>query len=120
MYSVKPLEETTEDKYKARLVVRGFAQRGTFNYDEIYSPVARMSTIRTPLAVGNQRAYYFVQLDVKTAFVNGYLKEEIYIYAPYGVKCKKGHILKLKRSLYGLKQAPKCWNERINTFLLKF
>ena len=118
VYAFKPLEKIRNDKYKARLVVRGFAQQDTFNYDEIYSPVARMSTLRTLLAIGNQYDYYFIQLDVRTAFLNGHIKEDIYIHPPDGVNCKKGHVLKLNRSLYGLKQASKCWNDRINTFLL--
>ena len=118
VYAFKPLEEIRNDKYKARLVVRGFAQQDTFDYGEIYSPVTRMSTLRTLLAIGNQYDYYFIQLDVRTAFLNGHLKEDIYIHPPDDVNCKKGHVLKLNRSLYGLKQASKCWNDRINTFLL--
>ena len=118
VFAFKPLEKIREDRYKARLVVRGFAQEKTFDYDEIYSPVARMSTLRTLLAIGNQNNFYFEQLDVKTAFLNGHLKENIYIYPPEGIKVQIGYVLKLNRSLYGLKQASKCWNERINKFLL--
>lgn len=69
VFASKPLEEKLEDRYKARLVVKGFAQRETFQYDENYSPVAKMSTIRTLLSIGNRNKYYFEQLDVKTAFV---------------------------------------------------
>lgn len=118
VYSFKPLEENIEDKFKARLVVRGFAQNETFNYNEIYSPVAKMATIRTLLAVGNQYKFYFKQLDIKTAFLNGKLNESIFIYPPKGVTCKNGYILKLKKSIYGLKQAAKCWNDTINEFLV--
>lgn len=77
-----------------------------------------MSTIRTLLAVGNQYKYHFVQLDVKTAFLQGDLKEDIYIYPPKGINCKTGYIFKLNKSLYGLKQSSKCWNSKINDFLL--
>lgn len=118
VYTYKPLERDKRDQYKARLVVRGFAQKETFNFDELYSPVAKMSTIRTLLAIGNQGKYYFKQLDVKTAFLNGKLKEDIYIYPPKGIKCKAGHVLKLIKSLYGLRQSSKCWNDRINDYLL--
>lgn len=79
VYTYKSFEKEKINQYKARLVVRGFAQKETFNYDELYSSVAKMSTIRTLLAVGNQYKYHFVQLDVKTAFLHGDLKENIYI-----------------------------------------
>lgn len=118
VFASKPYEEKIEDRYKARLVVRGCAQRKTFNYDEIYAPVTKMTTIRTLLSIGNQMNYYFHQMDVRNAFLNGHLKENIYIYPPVGVHCKEGDVLKLNKSLYGLKQAAKCWNEKINKVLL--
>lgn len=102
VYTYKPLENEKENQYKARLVVRGFVQKETFNYDELYSPVAKLSTIRTLLAIRNQLDYYFVQLDVKTAFLNGNLKEDVYIYPPKSISHKIGHVFKLKKSLYGL------------------
>lgn len=119
VFAMKPYEEKIQDKYKARLVVRGFAQKESFQYDQIYSPVARMSTIRTLLSVGTQNMYHFEQLDVKTAFLNGDLEENVYIYPPEGVKCGDGYVLKLKKSLYGLKQSSKCWNNKINESLMK-
>lgn len=82
VYSYKPYEENKSEQYKARLVVRGFAQKNSFNYEELYAPVAKMTTIRTLLAIGNQFGYYFKQLDVKTAFLNGDLIEDIYMYIP--------------------------------------
>lgn len=118
VFATKSLEEKIEDRYKARLVVKGCAQKKTFDYNELYSPVAKMTTIRTLFSVGNQMGYFFKQLDVKTAFLNGNLNEDIYIYPPEGVNCATGMVLKLNKSLYGLKQASKCWNERINEFLL--
>lgn len=118
VYSYKSLEENVDDKYKARLVVRGFGQEKHKDYEDIYSPVAKMTTIRTLLAIGNQYAFHFIQLDVKTAFLNGTLSENIYIYPPKGVNCEAGRVYKLKRSLYGLKQSSRCWNEKINNFLL--
>lgn len=117
VFAAKPLETNPQDRYKARLVVRGFEQRLSYNYDEIYSPVAKLTTIRTLLSMGNQKGYYFQQLDVKNAFLNGKLKEDIYIYPPLGEHCKPGCVLKLNKSLYGLKQAPKCWNDEINGLL---
>lgn len=99
VYSFKPLEGNMEDKFKARLVVRGFAQNDSFNYNEIYFLVARMTTIRALLAIGNQYKYYFKPLDIKTAFLNGELNENVFIYPPQGVTCKEGHVLKLKKSI---------------------
>lgn len=78
-----------------------------------------MVTIRTLLSIGNQFGYYFRQLDVKTAFLNGDLREDVYVYPPEGMNCDKGCVFKLMKSPYGLKQSSKCWNNRINDFLLK-
>jgi len=118
VYTYKPLEKDKLNQYKARLVVSGFAQKETFNYDELFSPVAKMSTIRTLLAIENQLKYNFVQLDVKAAFLHGNLKEDIYIYPPNGIECKNGCVFKLNKSLYGLRQSSKCWNSKFNEFLL--
>lgn len=101
---------------KARLVAKGFQEETLFN---VYSPVARMPTIRMMLSQAVQNDMYMKQLDVPTAFLNGFLKEDVYIKPPLGVKVEKGVVLKLKRSLYGLKQAPKCWNERLHSFLMQ-
>lgn len=118
VFTLKPTEEDVRMRYKARLVVRGFAQRNSFNFDEIYSPVAKLSTVRVLLAIGNKLSFHFIQLDVKTAFLNAKLKDDVYIYPPKGVKCKQNSVLKLDKSLYGLKQSSKCWNDEINKFLL--
>lgn len=118
VYTLKPLEEKVSDQYKARLVARGFAQEN-LDYDDIYAPVARLTTIRTLLAVGNKNCYYFEQLDVKTAFLNSELHEDVYIYPPVGVRCKPNSVFKLNKSLYGLKQAPKCWNDTFNNVVLE-
>lgn len=116
VYSYKALEE--EDcKYKARLVVRGFAQK-MYDNNDMYSPVAKMTTIRMLLILGNQLGFHFKQFDVKAAYLNGVLKEDVYIYPPKGVTCKENDVLKLNKSLYGLKQSAKCWNDKVNTILL--
>lgn len=118
IFSFKSLEENELDKFKARLVVRGFAQDINKHYNDIYSPVARMETIRTLLIIGNEFKHHIQQLDVKTAFLNGILDEDVYIYPPQGVICNSDKVLKLKKSLYGLKQSSKCWNDKINTYLI--
>lgn len=109
--------EPTGIRYKARLVVRGYRQREGFDYHETYSPVARLPTIRTLLAVGVQHSYYFQHLDVKTAFLNGILNETIYLKVPEGIDAPAGKVFLLRKSLYGLKQAPKQWNVRFNQFV---
>uniref|UniRef100_A0A1Y1MQF0 Endonuclease n=2 Tax=Photinus pyralis TaxID=7054 RepID=A0A1Y1MQF0_PHOPY len=118
VYSLKDGEGNNEGKYKARLVVKGFAQKETFNYEDVYSPVARM-TIRVLLSVGNQLGYYFRQLDVKTAFLNAKLDHPVYIYPPEGSNLNNGKVLKLNKSLYGLRQSAKCWNDKINDYIIK-
>ena len=108
-------------RHKARLVVKGYAQREGINFGEIFSPVARMDSIRILIAIAAQEKWELHHLDVKTAFLNGEIKEDIYITQPEGfeVKGKEDHILKLKKALYGLKQAPRAWNSRLNEVLLK-
>lgn len=104
------------DKYKARLVIRGNFQKSG-EYEETFSPVARFDTIRSVLSVAAAEKLQIMQFDVKTAFLNGHLKEEVYTYQPEGYQDKTQRVCRLKRSLYGLKQAPRCWNQRFVNFL---
>ena len=100
--------------YKGRLVAQGFTQKYGIDYDEIFSPVARFSTIRTLLAFAVERKMQIHQMDVVSAFLNGELREEIYMQQPPGYiqSGKEELVCKLKKSIYGLKQSPRCWNER--------
>lgn len=117
VYAKKEKEEG-EERFKARLVVRGFAQnQESINFDEIYSPVAKLTTIRTLLAVGLEKDFYFQQLDVKTAFLNGEIDSEIYLYPPQGLDIRENSVLRLNKALYGLKQASYCWNKRFDKTL---
>lgn len=97
-------------RYKARLVAKGFMQRKHIDYEETFAPVAKLTTIRTILAVANTRDLEIHQMDVRTAFLNGKLTETVYMEVPEGVKSKPDEICLLERSLYGLKQSPRCWN----------
>lgn len=97
---------------KARLVARGFQE--SCNYD-VYSPVAKMTTIRTMLSLALHKNLGLRQLDIPTAFLNGELEQDIYIKRPEGIHCG-AKILKLNRALYGLKSAPKCWNQKFHAF----
>lgn len=105
------------DKYKARLVARGFSQREGFDYMETYSPVAKLTTLRILLSVANHMNMFVHQMDVKSAFLNGKLHEEIFMQQPEGFRNGNG-VLKLNRAIYGLKQASRVWNESFNDFMV--
>lgn len=101
---------------KARIVAKGFQEETTEN---IYAPVARMTTVRLFLNKAVQEDLPIKQMDIPTAFLNGELKSDIYIKYPEGLAKEKGKVLKLRKALYGLKEAPRCWNEKLNDFLIK-
>lgn len=104
-------ENTSNPRYKARLVVKGFSQRKGIDFEEIFSPVVKMSSIRIVLSLAASLDLEIEQMDVRTAFLHGDLEEEIYMIQPEGfvVKGKEDCVCKLKKSLYGLKQAPRQW-----------
>jgi len=94
---------------KARLVVHGYSQEEGIDYDETYAPVARLESIRLLLAYACYMNFKLYQMDVKSAFLNGFIKEEVYVEQPPGFENEKfpNHVFKLKKALYGLKQAPR-------------
>jgi hypothetical protein len=96
-------------KYKARLVVKGYAQVHGIDYDEVFAPVARMETVKVLLALAAQGEWEVHHMDVKSAFLNGNLQEEVYVHQPPGFSDPKhpGKVLRLKNALYGLKQASR-------------
>ncbi|KAF5775122.1 putative RNA-directed DNA polymerase [Helianthus annuus] len=108
--------------YKARLVAKGYRQREGVDYFDTYAPVARIGSIRTLIAVSALKGLYIHQMDVKTAFLNGYLNEEIYLEQPEGfvMPGQENKVCRLIKSLYGLKQAPKQWHERFDTTVTAF
>ena len=118
VYRIKE-EQDGNKRYKARLVVKGFEQKEGIDYNEIFSPVVKMTTIRLVLALVAKENLYLEQMDVKTAFLHGELEEEIYMVQPQGfeVRGKEKMVCKLQRSLYGLKQAPRQWYKRFDTFI---
>ena len=107
-------------KYKARLVIKGFSQKQGIDFDEIFSLVVKMSSIRVVLGLVASLVLELKQLDVKTVFLHGDLKEEIYMDQLEGFKVKeKEHMVcKLKKSLYGLKQAPRQWYKKFDSFMV--
>jgi hypothetical protein len=98
--------------YKARLVTKGFRQVQGIDYDETFSPVAMLKSIRVILAIAAYFDYVIWQMDVKTTFLNGILEEDMYMIQPEGFVDPNNarKICKLKKSIYGLKQASQSWN----------
>ncbi|GJY57932.1 retrovirus-related pol polyprotein from transposon TNT 1-94 [Tanacetum coccineum] len=94
---------------KARLVAQGYNQQEGIDYDETYAPVARLESIRILLAYACALDFKLFQMDVKSAFLNGFINEEVYVAQPLGFIdfAKPNHVYRLKKALYGLKQAPK-------------
>ena len=114
-------EEGKVVRNKARLVAQGYNQQEGIDYDETFAPVARLEAIRILLAFASHKNIKLFQMDVKSAFLNGFLNEEVYVHQPPGFEnsIKPNHVFKLTKALYGLKQAPRAWYERLSTFLLK-
>ena len=109
------------DKYKARLVIQGFRQREGVDYFDTYAPVARITTIKLLIALASIHGLVIHQMDVKTAFLNGELDEEVYMKQPEGfvVDGQEHKVCRLVKSLYGLKQAPKQWHQKFDDVVLK-
>ena len=109
------------ERYKARLVAQGFSQKFGTDYDETFCPVVRMESLRTLIALAIQNGLKLHQIDVTTAFLNGELKEEVFMKQPEGfiVKGQEHLVCRLKRSIYGLKQSPRCWNSALDSQLKK-
>ena len=112
-------EYGSRKRYKARLLVKGFAQKNGIDFDEIFSPVVKMTSIRTILSLVLAKDFHFEELDVKTAFLHGDLEEEIYMQQPQGYEVKQMEklVCRLKNSLYGLKQAPRKWYLKFDRFM---
>ncbi|GJZ22328.1 retrotransposon protein, putative, ty1-copia subclass [Tanacetum coccineum] len=118
LYKIKEgIEGVQKPRYKARLVARGFTQRAGIDYNEVFSPVVRHTSIRVILALTACKDYELEQLDVKTAFLHGNLEEVIYMRQPPGYE-QGNKVCLLKKSLYGLKQSPRQWYRRFDEYML--
>lgn len=103
-------------RYKAMLVAQGFSQKYGIDYDEVFAPVTRSTTMRLLLSVAGTRNYVVKNYDIKTAFLNGKISEEIYMKQPPGFS-QGSQVYRLKKSLYGLKQAARVWNQTLHKAL---
>lgn len=120
VFKIKENPDGSVDRYKARLVVRGFSQQQGIDYEETFSPVARYGSIRTVLALAAARKLKIKQFDIKTAFLYGELNEDVFMKQPTGFDDGSNKVCKLRKSLYGLKQASRCWNRKFTSFTEEF
>ena len=121
VFKEKVAADGSTERLKARLVAQGYTQRYGQDYDETFSPVVRAESIRTIIAHAANNKMLLHQMDIKTAFLNGNLKEEVFMKQPEGfvVKGQEHLVCKLKKSIYGLKQSPRCWNMALHDHLCK-
>ena len=115
VYKVKAKSDGSVERYKDRLVARGFQQAHGRDYDETFAPVAHMTSVHTLIDVAAARSWNISQMDVKNTFLHGDLHEEVYMQPPLGVEAPSGHVCRLRKALYGLKQAPRAWFERFSS-----
>lgn len=114
----KKLDQCNKVRYRARLVAKGFTQKPGIDYKETFSPVLRYSTLRLLFALSAKYSLDISHLDVTTAYLNGYLSEDVYMNLPENFVCNSnGKILKLNRAIYGLKQSARAWYQRVDDCL---
>nr|GFC02014.1 retrovirus-related Pol polyprotein from transposon TNT 1-94 [Tanacetum cinerariifolium] len=120
LFKNKHDEEQTVIRNKSRLVVRGYRQEEGIDFEESFTSVARMEAIRIFLAYAAHKSFMVFQMDAKTTFLNGLLKEDVYVCQPEGFinADHPSHVYKLKKALYGLKQASRAWYDELSSFLL--
>lgn len=119
VYKIKTRPNGSIERYKARLVARGFSQQYGLDNDETFSPVVKITTVRVLLALAASKDWKLWQMDVKNAFLHGELDREIYMNQPRGFEngAHPDYVRKLRKPLYGLKQAPRIWYGKIAEFL---
>ncbi|GJW94999.1 retrovirus-related pol polyprotein from transposon TNT 1-94 [Tanacetum coccineum] len=120
LWKNKKDEDQTVIRNKARLVAKGYAQEEGIDFEESFAPVARLEAVRIFVAYATYKSFPIYQMDVKTAFLNGPLKEEVYVAQPEGF-VDPDHpekVYLLRKALYGLKQAPRAWYDELSNFLM--
>lgn len=108
-------------KHKARLVAQGYNQRFGIDYVDVFAPVTRLATLRTVLAIAGKRQMILHHFDIKTAYLNGTLEEEVYMRQPPGYEAtgQESLVCRIKKSIYGLKQSARCWNRALHDVLIR-
>lgn len=121
VFTIKYNSDGTIDRYKARIVAKGYHQQQGVDYEDTFSPVIKSTTIRIVLGLAVNNDWPVRQIDVNTAFLQGHLSEEVFMLQPPGFtdKDRPHHVCRLKKALYGLKQAPRAWYSELKTFLLQ-
>ncbi|WVZ80909.1 LOW QUALITY PROTEIN: hypothetical protein U9M48_028345 [Paspalum notatum var. saurae] len=121
VFKNKQGEDGVVVRNKARLAAQGFCQKEGIDYEETFAPVARLEAIRILLAFAASKGFKLQQMDAKSAFLNGFIEEEVYVRQPPGFESARfpDRVYKLRKALYGLKQAPRAWYARLKSFLLK-
>ncbi|GKA71085.1 ribonuclease H-like domain-containing protein [Tanacetum coccineum] len=118
IFKIKFKSSGEVERYKARLVAKGFSKKEGLDYEETFSPVVKMVTVRCVLSIAFQNSWSIFQLDVNNTFMYGDLVEDVYMSLPKGFFVHGDQrVCKLKKSLYGLKQAPRKWNEKLSSVL---
>jgi histone deacetylase 1/2 len=122
VYKVKRKVDGSVDHYKDHLVAKGFKQRYGIDYEDTFSPVVKIATVRLVLAIAVSRGWSLRQLDVKNAFLHGVPEEEVYMRQPPGYedRGKLNYVCRLDKALYGLKQAPRAWYSRLSSQLIQY
>ncbi|CAI5481539.1 unnamed protein product [Closterium sp. Yama58-4] len=117
LFKIKSDADGKIERYKSRLVAKGYQQKENVDYKELFAPMVKPTTLRTLLAGAAIKGWVVKQLDIVTAFLNGILEEEIFMAQPEGFDDGSGRVWKLKKALYGLKQAPRQWYLKLREVL---
>jgi len=122
IFSIKHKADGTIERYKARLVAKGYTQTYGMDYQETFSPVAKLNTVRVLLSLAANLDWPLHQFDVKNAFLHGDLEEEVYMDIPpgYTLSLTAGIVCRLQKALYGLKQSPRAWFDRFSMAMKKY
>ncbi len=120
VYKIKHNADGSVSRYKARLVAKGYAQTSGIDYEETYSPITKMTTVRTIIAMAITKGWLLHQMDVNNVFLHGDLQEEVYMEQPPGYvdQTCPNLVCRLKKALYGLNQAPRAWSNKIGQYLV--
>ena len=120
VFRVKRNADGSIERYKGRLVAKGFSQRPGFDYNETFAPTPKWASIRAILALAALEDLELESVDISSAYLNAELKEEVYMRQPEGFEEKTPDwVWRLRKSLYGLKQAGRCWHEKLHSVLSK-